>query len=95
MQTPSLGGLYYFLTFIDDFNRKFGFTFSSKNQKPLVGFKSSKLKQRSTVGDILKFSDLMMEVSMNLKHSLNYVSRMELKKKVTKRYTPQSNGVAE
>jgi hypothetical protein len=44
MQTESIGGIFYFLTFIDDLARKFGFTFSNTNLRLLPGSRNSRLK---------------------------------------------------
>ena len=95
MQTPSLGGSIYFLTFIDDFSRKTWIYFLKQKSEAFEKFKEFKTLVEKQSGLYIKVlrSDRGGEFSSN--EFLDFCRCHGIKKQFTTRYTPQQNGVAE
>jgi transposase InsO family protein len=95
MQTPSISGRLYFLTFIDDFSRKVWVYFLKYKSDVFVVFKEFKAKVEKESGYYIK--------TLRTDHGGEYISNdfhtfckeNGIRKQFTARYTPQQNGVAE
>jgi hypothetical protein len=95
MQTPSLGGSIYFLTFIDDYSRKTWVYFLKHKSETFDKFKEFKALVEKQSGLSIKIlrSDRGGEYKSN--EFLEYCRYHGIKKQFTTSYTPQQNGVAE
>jgi len=95
MQTPSIGGSLYFLTFIDYFSRKTWIYFFKKKSETFSKFKEFQAfveKQSYRSIKILR-SDGGGEYDSN--ELTNYCKKQGITRQYTTRYNPQQNGVAE
>lgn len=95
MQTPSIGGSYYFLTFIDDFTRKI-WVYSLKHKHEVFHyFCQFKVLVEKQSGHYIKAlrTDRGGEYISN--DFIRFCKDHGIHKQFTARYTPQQNGVAE
>jgi hypothetical protein len=95
MQTPSLGGSIYFLTFIDDYSRKTWVYFLKHKYETFDKFKEFKALVEKQSG--LSIKKLRLDEGGEYKsiEFLEYCRYHGIKKQFTTSYTPQHNGVAE
>jgi transposase InsO family protein len=95
MQTPSIGGCFYFLTFIDDFSRKTWVYFLKKKSETFSKFKEFRALVEKQSGKSVKIlrSDGGGEYDSN--EFTDYCKQHGIARQYTTRYTPQQNGVAE
>lgn len=95
MQTPSISGKLYFLTFIDDFNRKVWVYFLKYKSDAFVFFKEFKTKVEKESGYYIK----TLRTNQGGEYISNDFQKIckenGINKQFIARYTPQKNGVAE
>ena len=95
MQIQSLGGSYYFLSFIVDYSRKNLVYFLGKKSETFDKFKEFKslvVRQSGYQIKVLR-SDIGGDYDSNEFHEL--CKQRGIKRQFTVRYTPQQNSVAE
>lgn len=95
MQTPSLSGSIYFLTFTDDFNRKTWIYFLKHKSEAFSKFKEFKamVEKQSDLHIQILILDRGGEYSSN--EFLDFCRDHGIKKQFTTKYTPHQNGVVE
>ena len=95
MQTPSLGGNLYFLSFIDDYSRKIWVYLLKQKSETFGIFKRFKAMVEKESGKRIKIlrSDRGGEYKSN--EFLEFCRINGIKRQFTTRYTPQQNGIAE
>ena len=95
MQTPSIGGSSYFLTFIDDFTRKTWVYFLKHKSDAFVYFQQFKALVEKQSGHYIKVLRTDRGGEYISHEFLNFCKSHGIHKQFTARYTPQQNGVAE
>jgi hypothetical protein len=95
MQTQSIGGSYYFLTFIDDFSRKTWVYFLRQKSETFGKFKEFRALVEKQSGYQLKVLRSDGGGEYELKEFHDYCKHHGIKRQFTTRYTPQQNGIAE
>jgi len=95
MQTLSIGGSKYFLSFIDDFSRKIWVYFLKNKFEVFEKFQEFKIMVEKEFGQSIKtlISDNGGEFKSN--DFMNFCKYHGIKRQFTTPYTPQQNGVAE
>eukprot|EP00253_Pinus_taeda_P015702 PITA_15702 len=95
MQTPSLVGSQYFLTFIDDFTRKTWVYFLKNKSEVFEKFRNFKALVENQSGLHIKVLRTNIGGEYISKEFLRFCRENGIHKQFTARYTPQQNGVAE
>jgi transposase InsO family protein len=95
MQTESIGGRFYFLTFIDDFNRKIWIYFLRHKSETFAKFKEFKAEAEKHSGKYIKTLRSDGGGEYNSIEFTNFCKSQGIIMQTTTRYTPQQNGVAE
>jgi transposase InsO family protein len=95
MQTESIGGSFYFLTFIDDFSRKIWIYFLRHKSETFTKFKEFKAEAEKQSGKFLKVLRSDGGGEYNSREFANFCKSQGIIMQATTRYTPQQNGVAE
>eukprot|EP00253_Pinus_taeda_P033019 PITA_33019 len=95
MQTPSLAGNQYFLTFIDDFTRKTWIYFLKNKSEVFEKFQNFKALVENQCGLHIKVLRTDRGGEYIPKEFLRFCRENGIHKQFTARYTPQQNGVAE
>lgn len=95
MQTQSIGGSFYFLTFIDDFSRMTWVYFIKNKSETFEKFKQFKAISEKQSGKQIKTLRSDGGGEYNSKEFSAYCRNHGIKRQFTTRYTPQQNGVAE
>ena len=95
MQTSSIGGYKYFLTFIDDYSRKTWVYFLKNKSDAFSYFQQLEALMENQSGHRIKIlrTDRGGEYVSN--EFLNFCKTHGIQKKFTAWYTPQQNGIAE
>ena len=95
MKTTSIGGSIYFMTFIDDFNRRTWMYFLKRKSEAFDKFVEFKALAEKECGHYVKVrrSDRGGEYTSN--RFVNFCRKNIIKKDLTISYTPQQNGVVE
>ena len=95
IQTPSLTGCVYFMTFIDDFSRKTWLYLLKQKSEAFDVFKKFKSMVENESGRTIKIlrSDRGGEYKLN--EFIEFCDLHGIKRQFTARYTPQQNGVVE
>jgi transposase InsO family protein len=95
MQTPSLTGFVYFMTFIDDFSRKTWLYLLKQKSESFDVFKKFKSMVENESGRTIKIprSDRGGEYKLN--EFIEFCGLHGIKRQFTARYSPQQNRVAE
>ena len=94
MQTPSLTGNVYFMSFIDDYSRKTWVYLLKQKSQAFDVFKSFKVMAEKESNKFIKVlrSDGGGEYMSN--EFMDFCKYHGIKRQFTARYTPQQNGVA-
>jgi hypothetical protein len=95
MQTESIGGSFYFLTFIDDFSRKIWIYFLRHKSETFEKFKEFKAEAEKQSGKYIKVLRSDGGGEYNSDEFANFYKSQGIIMQTTARYTPQQNGVAE
>lgn len=95
MQTPSLAGNQYFLTFIDDFTRKTWIYFLKNKSEVFEKFQNFKALMENQSGLHIKVLRTDRGGEYISKEFLRFCRENGIHKQFTARYTPQQNGVVE
>jgi transposase InsO family protein len=95
MQTNSIGGSFYFLTFIDDFSRKIWIYFLRHKSETSTKFKEFKAEAEKQSGKYIKALGSDGGGEYNSREFANFCKSQGIIMQTTARYTPQQNGVAE
>ena len=95
MQTPSLAGSHYMLTFIDDFTRKTWVYFLKKKSEVFEKFYNFKALVENQSGLHIKVLRTDRGGEYISKFFLLFCRENGIQKQFTTRFTPQQNGVAE
>ena len=95
MQTQSIGGSFYFLTFIDDFRRKIWVYFLKHESNTFEKFREFKSMAEKQSGKYIKLLKSYRGGEYDSKEFASYCRKNGIKRQFTTRYTPQQNGVAE
>jgi transposase InsO family protein len=95
MQTQSIGGSFYFLTFIDDFSRKIWIYFLKNKSETFSKFKEFKAEAEKQSGKFVKVLRSDGGGEYNSKDFAYFCRQQGIIMQTTTRYTPQQNGVAE
>jgi transposase InsO family protein len=95
MQTESIGGRFYFLTFIDDFSRKIWIYFLIHKSETFTKFKEFKAEGEKQSGKYIKALRSDGGGEYNSKEFANFCKSQGIFMQTTTRYTPQQNGVTE
>jgi transposase InsO family protein len=95
MQTQSIGGRFYFLTFIDDFSRKSWVYFLKHKSETFEKFREFKSMTEKQSGKYIKVLRSDRGGEYDSKEFTTYCRQHGIKRQFTTRYTPQQNGVAE
>jgi transposase InsO family protein len=95
MQTESIGGSFYFLTFIDDFSRKIWIYFLRHKSETFAKFKEFKAEAEKQSGKYIKSLRSDGGGEYNSNEFANFCKSQGIIMQTTTRYTPQQNGVAE
>lgn len=95
METKSLGGSRYFLTFIDDFSRKVFIYFLKTKDQGLTTFEDFKAYAEKQTGFKLKVLRTDNGTEYVNKAMLNYLRKEGICHQTTTPYTPEQNGMAE
>jgi transposase InsO family protein len=95
MQNQSIGGSFYFLTFIDDFSRKVWVYFLKHKSETFARFNEFKVEEEKQSGRFVKVLRSDGEGEYDSRESVDFCKHHGIKKQTTTRYTPQKNGVAE
>jgi transposase InsO family protein len=95
MHTTSTDGNVYFLTFIDDFNRKIWIYFLRHKSKNFAKFKEFKAEVEKQSGKYVKVLKSNGGGEYSSKEFANFCKSQGIIMKTTSRYTPQKNGVVE
>jgi transposase InsO family protein len=95
MQTESIGGSFYFLTFIDDFSRKIWIYFLRHKSETFTKFKEFKAEAEKQSGKFLKVLRSDGGGEYNSREFATFCKSQGIIMQATTRYTPQQNGVAE
>jgi transposase InsO family protein len=95
MQTQSIGGSFYFLTFIDDFSRKIWIYFLKNKSDTFSKFKEFKVEEEKQSGKYVKVLRSDGGGEYNSKDFAYFCRQQGIIMQTTTRYTPQHNGVAE
>jgi transposase InsO family protein len=94
IQTNSIGGYIYFLTFIDDFSKKIWIYFLRHKFETFAKFKEFKAESKKQSGKYLKDLRSYGGGEYNSKEFANFCKSKGIIMQTTTRYTPQQNGVA-
>lgn len=94
MQTQSIGGSSYFLTFIDDFSRKIWIYFLKNKSDTFSKFKQFKAEAEKQSAKYIKVLRSDRGGEYNSKDFIDFCKQHGIIMQTT-RYTPQQNGVAE
>ena len=95
MQTPSIGGSFYFLTFIDDYSRKTWVYFLKQKNEVFDLFRQFKNLVEKQSGYYIKVLRTDRGGEYISREFFNFCKDHGIHKQFTTRYTPQQNGVAE
>jgi hypothetical protein len=95
MQTESIGGRFYFLTFIDDFSKKIWIYFLRHKSETFAKFKEFKVEAKKQRGKYVKEIRSDGEEEYSSKEFANFCKSQSIIMQTTTRYTPQQNGVVE
>jgi hypothetical protein len=95
MQIESIGGSFYFLTFIDDFSRKIWIYFLRHKFKTFAKFNEFKEEAEKPSGKYIKVLRSDGGGEYNANEFANFYKSQGIIMQCTSRYTPQQNGVAE
>jgi transposase InsO family protein len=95
MQTPSIGGSIYFLTFIDDFSINTWIYFLKHKSNALGCFQQFKSLVEKHSGYYIKCLTTERGGEYMSREFQNFCKDHGIYKKFTARYTPQQNGVTE
>jgi len=95
MQTPSLGGSHYILTFIDDFTKKTWVYFLKNKSEVFERFCYFKALVENQSGLHIKVLRTDRGSEYISKEFLHFCRENGIHKQFTTRYTPEQNGVAE
>ena len=94
MQNQSIGGSFYFLTFIDDCSRKIWVYFLKQKSETFTRFKKFKAKAEKQSGRFVKVLRYDGGGEYGSREFVDFCKHHGIKKQTTTRYTPQQNGVA-
>jgi transposase InsO family protein len=94
MKTESIGGSFYFLTFIDDFSKKIWIYFLRHKFETFTKFKEFKAEAEKQSGKFLKVLRSDGGGEYNSKEFSTFCKSQGIIMQATTRYTPQQNGVA-
>ena len=94
MQTPSLAGNKYVLTFIDDYTRKTWVYFLNQKSEVFKKFRHFKMLVEKQSGHYIKVLRTDRGGEYISKEFLCFCKENGIQKQFTTRYTPQQNGVA-
>eukprot|EP00253_Pinus_taeda_P018707 PITA_18707 len=95
MQSPSIAGSQYFLTFIDDFTRKIWVYFLNNKSEVFEKFRNFKALVENQSGLHIKVLRTDRGGEYISKEFLRFCRENGIHMQFTARYTPQQNGVAE
>ena len=95
MQIQSIGGRFYFLTFIDDFSRKVWVHFLKHKSDTFTYFKEFMAEAEKQSGKFVKVLRSDGGGEYDSREFVDFCKQHGIKKQTTTRYTPQQNGVAE
>ena len=95
MQNQSIGGSFYFLTFIDDCNRKIWVYFLKQKSETFTRFKEFKAKAEKESGRFVKELRYDGGGEYGSREFADFCKHHGIEKQTTTRYTPKQNGVVE
>lgn len=95
MNTESLGGAKYFVTFIDDFSRYIQTTMLRQRSDVLTAFKNFKKQVEKETGCVIKRLRTDNAKEYTSKEFKKFLENEGIAQQLTVEYTPQQNGVAE
>ena len=95
MQNQSIGGSFYFLTFIDDFSRKVWVYFLKHKSDTFTYFKEFKAEAEKQSGKFVKVLRSDGGGEYDSREFVDFCKHHGIKKQMTTKYTPQQNGAAE
>ena len=94
MQTQSIVGSFYFLTFIDDFIKKIWIYFLVNKSETFSRFKEFKALTKKKYGNFIKVLKSNGGGEYDSLEFLYFCKQHGIQRHFTTRYTPQQNGVA-
>ncbi|CAL2276373.1 unnamed protein product [Prunus armeniaca] len=94
MQTPSLGGTRYFITFIDDYSRMCWVYFLRNKSEALHVFKKFKVMVELKSGYHIKRLRTNRGGEFNSHEFVQFCEELGIERQLTIAYSPQQNGVA-
>lgn len=95
MQTPSLGGNRYFITFIDDYSRMCWVYFLRNKSEALHVFKKFKVMVELQSGYHIKRLKTDRGGEFNSHEFVQFCEELGIERQLTIAYSPQQNGVVE
>ena len=95
MKTQSMGGSFYFLTFIDGFSRKVWIYILNNKSKTFSRFKEFKDPTEKQSGKFIKLLRSDGGGEYDSHEFTDFCKQHGIQRQLTTRYTPQQNGVAE
>jgi transposase InsO family protein len=95
MKNHSIGGIFYFVSFIDDFSRKVWVYFLKHKYDTFTRFKEFKAEAGKKSGRFFKFFRSDGGGEYDSREFVDFCKHHGIKKKTTTRYTPQQNGMTE
>ncbi|XXG89956.1 hypothetical protein AAC387_Pa12g1836 [Persea americana] len=95
LETPSLGGNRYIITFIDDFSRKLWVFFIKEKSAAFTTFKNFKARVEVESGCKIKTLRSDRGGEYTSKEFQEYCRQWGIRHQFTTAYTPQQNGIAE
>ncbi len=95
METPTLEGYQYFITFTDDFSHYSHIGFCKSKDKALAVFKAWKAQAEKETGKSLKILHTDGRGEYTSSAFNTFLAKNGIKREVTNPYTPQENGVSE
>ena len=95
MQNQSIGGSFYFLTFIDDFSKKVWVYFLKHKSYTFTYFKEFKVEAEKQSGKFVKVLRSDGGGEYDSREFVDFCKQHGIKKQKITRYSPQQNGVAE
>jgi transposase InsO family protein len=95
MKINSIGGIFYFLTFIDDFSRKTWIYVLRHKSETFAKFKEFKAEDEKQSDKYMKTLRSYGGGEYNSNEFANFFKSQGIIMQTTTKYTPQQNGVAE
>ncbi len=95
METPSIEGYWYFITFTDDYSCYTYIGFCKTKDDALILFKTWKARAKKETGKSLKTLCTDSSGEYMSRNFTSYLAEHSIKHEITNAYTPQENGVSE